>query len=132
MKLWDTNIVSELARREPDAAVLAWVKTETSLAISAVTVDELFFGLTWRPRPRIYSWLESFLAARGEVLDVTSQIARLSGELRAQLRAAGKVRTQADMWIAVTAQVHDLTLVTRNVKDFEGCGIEVFDPFKRS
>jgi predicted nucleic acid-binding protein len=129
VKLWDTNVVSELARREPDAKVLAWVETETSLAISAVTVDELFFGLTWRPCPRISFWLESFLMARCEVLAVTSQIARLGGELRAQLRTIGKVRTQADIWIAATAQVHGLTLVTRNVKDFEGCNIEIFDPF---
>jgi predicted nucleic acid-binding protein len=130
LKLWDTNILSELARREPQETLLAWVEHEREVAISTVTVDELFFGLSWQPRPRIHAWLERFLATRCNVLDVTAPIARLGGELRGRLRAAGQVRTQADMWIAATARVHTLALVTRNVKDFEGCGIELVDPFR--
>lgn len=128
MKLWDTNILSELARREPHPAILAWVEAESEFAISAVTVDELFFGLTWQPRPRIRAWLEDFVDNRCKVLDVTADIARLGGELRGRLRAAGQVRTQADMWIAATARVDELPLVTRNARDFDGCGIEVLDP----
>lgn len=129
MKLWDTNILSELARPRPSPNVLDWVESEEGLAISAVTIDELYFGFSWKPRPRTQAWLEHFLATYCEVLDVTASIARLGGELRGRLQADGKVRTQADIWIAATARVHDLPLVTRNVKDFEGCGIEVLDPF---
>lgn len=128
MKLWDTNILSELARRAPHPALLTWVEAERELAISVVTVDEIFFGLTWQPRPRIAAWLESFIETRCQVLPVTAAIARKSGELRGRLRAMGQVRSQADMWIAATAEVHSLPLATRNVKDFEGCGIEVIDP----
>ena len=129
MKLWDTNILSELARREPHPRLLTWVGTEDELAISVVTIDELFFGLSWQPRPGIRTWLERFLASRCKVLDMTESIAQLGGELRGRLRASGQVRTQADMWIAATAQSHELPLVTRNVKDFAGCGIELIDPF---
>ncbi|MDA8018835.1 MAG: type II toxin-antitoxin system VapC family toxin [Thermoanaerobaculia bacterium] len=130
MKLWDTNVVSELCRPSPDPAVLTWVESEKSIAISVVTVDELTFGPTWRPRPRINAWLETFFADYCEVLDITEVIARLAGELRGRLRARGEVRTQADTWIAATARVHGLPLVTRNVKDFQGCGIEIVDPFE--
>ncbi|MEM7587597.1 MAG: type II toxin-antitoxin system VapC family toxin [Acidobacteriota bacterium] len=129
MKLWDTNILSELARRQPHPALLAWVEAEDELAISAVTVDEIFFGLTWQPRPRVAAWLESFIDTRCTVLPVTARIARVGGRLRGRLRAVGQVRTQADMWIAATAEVCSLPLVTRNVKDFEDCGIEVIDPW---
>lgn len=129
MKLWDTNIISELARRDPHPGVLSWLEGESELALSAVTVDEIFFGLTWQPRPRIHDWLERFLTTRCTVLSVTEPVARLGGELRGRLRAAGQVRSQADMLIAATARIHDLILVTRNARDFEGCGIEIVDPF---
>lgn len=130
MKLWDTNIVSELSRPAPNPGVLAWAESEDSIAISVVTVDELLFGLTWRPRPRIDTWLETFFANHCEVLEVTETIARLSGEMRGHLQAEGEVRTQADMWIAATARVHGLAVVTRNARDFQGCGVEVVDPFE--
>jgi len=63
------------------------------------------------------------------VLDITPAVARRAGELRAFLQASGQVRTQADMLIAASAQVHGLTLVTRNTRDFDGCGIAVLNPF---
>lgn len=129
MKLWDTNIVSELARPEPHPGVLLWAQREEALAISVVTVEELTYGLSWRPRPRISAWLERFLVDHCSVLDVTDPIARLAGELRGRLRAQGEARTLADMWIAATARIHKLQLATRNAKDFRGCGIELVDPF---
>ena len=130
MKLWDTNIVSELSRPSPNPGVLAWAKGEDAIAISAVTVDEMMFGLTRRPRPRISTWLESFFTNHCEVMDVTEPVARLAGELRGHLRAKGEVRTQADMLVAATAKIHGFSLITRNTKDFKGCGVEVINQFE--
>ncbi len=132
MQLADTNVISELMRQRPHPGLLAWRDMADvaygRLAISAVTVDEIAFGLARRPHAAMLAWFDLFLA-RNEVLTVTAPIARRAGEMRAQLAARGQVRSQADMLIAATAQVHALTLVTRNVRDFDGCGIAVLDPF---
>jgi predicted nucleic acid-binding protein len=126
--LLDTNIVSELCRPRPDAGVMAWAAQETAHAISAVTVDEILFGLAWRPNARIALWFDAYLS-RHPVLPVTLEIARRAGELRGAFAARGINRSQADMFIAATAQLHALTLVTRNTADFAGCGIPVLNPF---
>ena len=127
--LLDTNIIGELARREPDAGVLRWAAAAGAVALSVVTVEEIHYGLAWRPNARIAAWFEGFFAA-ALVLPVSADIARRAGELRGGLAAAGQVRTQADMLIAATAQVQQLTLVTRNLRDFAGCGIGLLDPFQ--
>ena len=128
--LCDTNIISELARQKPNAGVWAWASQHQAITLSSITVDELYFGLSWRPNPRIRFWLEGFLGDYCTILPVTDHIAILSGELRGSLHAKGIVRSQADMLIAATAVIHDFTLVTRNIKDFDGCGIRVLNPFK--
>lgn len=130
LKLCDTNILSELAKARPNPGVLEWAETERRLALSVITIDELYFGLAWRPHPKIRAWLDDFLAARCEALDITPEIARIGGELRGNLQARGRIRTQADALIAATARAHGLTLVTRNVKDFEDCGVAILNPFR--
>jgi len=127
--LVDTNVISELCRRRPDLGVLAWASTVTRYAVSVISMDEVFFGLAWRPNAPVLAWMEGYFE-RHEVLPVSSVIARRAGDLRGQLAARGLVRHQADMLIAATAQVHQLTLVTRNVRDFEHCGIGLLNPFR--
>ena len=126
--LVDTNIISELCRRAPDENVLAWAAGVTELAISAITVEEIFFGLSWHPNIRIMTWMEAFFE-RHEILPVSVDIARSGGAMRGRLTAKGVVREQADILIAATALRHQLTLVTRNTCDFESCGIELLNPF---
>ncbi len=132
MQLVDTNILSELMRPQPDAGVLAWLQGREAvnprLTISAVTVDEIMFGLSGHPTARLLAWFDAFVQ-RHEVLPITTDVARRAGVLRGQLQARGQTRTQADMLIAATAQIHALTVVTRNVRDFDGCGIAVLNPF---
>ena len=129
MYLTDTNIVSELMRPRPDTGVRQWVITQTAtFAISAITVDEIVFGLQRRPHPAKMDWFERFVR-HCTVLAVTDNIARQAGLLRAQLSTRGMVSALADLLIAATAEMHALTLVTRNVRDFDGCGIAVLNPF---
>lgn len=129
MWLVDTNIISELARREPAPDVLRWAESVDTAVLSVVTVEEIYYGLTWHPNPRILAWFGNFMSD-STVLPVTDEIARRAGELRGELASCGVVRTQADMLIAATAQLHRLILVTRNTRDFVGCGIGLLDPFQ--
>lgn len=127
--LVDTNVLSELSRRQPDPGVLRWAAGVVAIAVSVITVEEIRCCLAWRPNARIGAWFDRYLSESCEVLAVTEQIAIRSGELRGHLRTEGRPRTQADMLIAATAQVHQRVLVTRNVRDFDGCGLALLDPF---
>jgi predicted nucleic acid-binding protein len=128
MLLIDTNIISELSRRQPDPAVQAWASGITEFRFSAVTLEEIAFGLAWRPNARIQAWTDSFFS-RHAALPITPDIAKRAGALRGRLAAQGSPRAQADMLIAATALIHGLTLATRNVRDFEGCGVALLNPF---
>ncbi|KAB8334268.1 type II toxin-antitoxin system VapC family toxin [Scytonema tolypothrichoides VB-61278] len=125
----DTNIISELTRPMPNPGVTAWSDTVTSMNLSVITIEEIYYGLTAKPNVRIQNWFENFLTTHCQILPITSEIAKCSGELRGFLRTQGKPRTQADIFIAATAKIYSLTLVTRNIKDFEDCGISTLNPF---
>jgi predicted nucleic acid-binding protein len=127
--LVDTNVISELARPSPNYGVVDWAGKVTELAVSVIAIEEIEFGLSAKPNDRIRVWFERFVELHCETLDVTEAVARRAGSMRGRFRAAGVTRTQADMLIAATAAQHGLTLVTRNIRDFEGCGIAVLDPF---
>ena len=127
--LVDTNVISELSRRTPNSGVLSWAETVTSVQISAVTVEEIFFGLAWKPNQRIQQWIEQFFTEDCRIRPVTLEIAKCSGLLRGGLAARGRQRSQADMLIAATAHVNQLTLVTRNIRDFDDCGVALLNPF---
>lgn len=125
----DTNVLSELARKVPNPGVLEWARRVTRMFVSVVTIEEVYFGLSWKPNPRVLSWFEEFLEKNCESLLVTPVIAIRCGQLRGHLQAIGQSRRQADILIAATASVHALTVVTRNVADFEGCGVSTLNPF---
>jgi len=127
--LCDTNILSELARKEPDPGVLAWASGQMRLRLSVITIEEVIYGLSWQPNARVKDWFERFEEEYCDVLPVIEPISRHAGELRGALRRAGRTRSQADLPIAATAALHGLTLVSRNEKDFSGCGISVLNPF---
>lgn len=128
--LADTNILSELVKARPDAGVLAWSSGVSRIALSVITIEEIQFGLSRRPNPAIARWFAETLPRIAEQLPVTSDVAQTAGQLRGRFAARGVARSQADMLIAATAQVHHLTLVTRNVRDFDECGIGLLNPFR--
>jgi toxin FitB len=127
--LVDTNVLSELVRARPNLGVVEWTSSQKEFRLSAISVEELWFGLALKPSPRLELWLSSFLADFCSVLPVTGEVAKRCGLLRGQLRRTGIQRTQAETLIAATAQEHRLTVVTRNERDFEACGVPVFNPF---
>lgn len=127
--LVDTNVISELARAQPDQSVVDWARDINTIAVSVVTVEEVSFGLSWRPNARVARWFERFFETRCEVIPLSNAIAERAGWLRGQLQGAGEMRMQADMFIAATAQLHGLVVVTRNERDFVGCAVPVLNPF---
>jgi len=128
--LVDTNVLSELMRPAPHSRVVGWARQQDGFRLSVVSLEEILFGLELRPNPRVQQWFAGFVAEHCEVLKVTERIARRCAMLRGSHRAKGRQRTQADMLIAATAAEHALPLATRNVRDFEGCGIPVVNPFR--
>lgn len=131
--LLDTNVVSELRRRQPEPQVLAWLATTTSaqLHLSVLTVGEIHQGIE-RLRARdpkqaaaLSTWADELTTGYADrILPVSAQVARRWAELNT-------VRTLPviDSLIAATASVHGLTVVTRNTRDMEGVGVDLVDPW---
>jgi predicted nucleic acid-binding protein len=127
--LCDTNIISELVRPQPNPGVIVWSQQISSISISVITLEEIAYGLAAKPNARVQAWFEEFLQSKCKIFPITVEIAQRSGELRGQLRTQGKPRSQADILIAATAQINQLTLVTRNIRDFGDCNILLLNPF---
>ncbi|OAN44965.1 type II toxin-antitoxin system VapC family toxin [Magnetospirillum moscoviense] len=120
--LLDTNVISELARQQPDAGVEAQILAhERNCAIAAPTVEELAYGVARLPASRkrdmLDRWLEA-VVARFILLPYDPRCALWLGRERARLTAIGKPAPRADGEIASIAVINDLVLVTRNVADF--------------
>ena len=136
--LLDTNVPSELVRTRPDARVENWVysKDEQSLYLSAVTIGELRQGIVPLPggkrRAKLERWLEKDLVPqfRGRILPVNHFIADRWGTLSGECRLRGTPLNTADGMIAATALEYEFIVVTRNVKDFRGLGVTVFNPWE--
>ncbi len=130
--LVDTNVVSELTKRRQNTGAIAWITAQKTITISAITIDELAFGVLRAPpaqRVRLGTWLDALVAAKPTIVPIDADVARLAGELRANAAARGRVATQPDMLIAASALLGGHTLATRNVRDFRGTGVLLFDPF---
>jgi toxin FitB len=132
MYLLDTNIISELRRPKPHANLIAWLSgiAPDQVFISAVTLGELQAGVeNTRQQDSgraeiIESWVDS-VAASYNVLPMGGDAFRCWGKLM-HAKPADLI---ADAMIAATAAVHNLTVVTRNLRDFERLGVPAFDPF---
>lgn len=132
MYLLDTNVVSELRRPHPHGGVISWLRraADTDLFVSAVTIGELQAGveLTRERDPakaaEIEAWLD-LVAQTMNVLPMDTQAFRCWAR-PLHHRSDDLIE---DAMIAATAIVHDLVIVTRNLRDFEGCGVRLLDPF---
>lgn len=129
--LADTNAISELVKKNPDAHVMQWVQSAQLIAISAITIEEAHFGLAWQPNARKLSLLNALVQSLHAIYPITESIAQRAGVLRGQFQAQGITRSAPDMLIAATAQEHQLIIATRNVRDFLGCGVQIVNPFEQ-
>ena len=135
--LLDTNVVSEWARPRPDAGVIAWLAEveEDEVFLSVVTLAELRRGIArmtrGRRRTRLDEWLRHELPLRFEhrILPIDSQVAMMWGDIVSGREANGRPISVMDAFIAATARMHDLSLVTRNVSDFAGTVAEIANPW---
>lgn len=136
--LLDTNVVSEPMKVRPNAGVLSWLVQveEDSVFLSVVTITELRYGIerlaTGKRRERLEGWLRKDLTSRfGErILPVDLEIADVCGRLVARSETIGRPIEARDAFIAATAEVRGLTLVTRNVSDFEATVKDIVSPWK--
>ena len=137
MILLDTNVVSELMRAEPAQTVLDWFGRHDAadLFISAVTEAELRTGVAILPegqrRDRLQLAIDAMIEQdfQARVLPFDSLAAKAYAEIAARHRAAGRPIAEADCQIAAIARAMGAPVVTRNVKDFDGCGIRLINPW---
>jgi hypothetical protein len=130
--LLDTNVVSELRKPRPHGAVVAWLQDleDTQLHISAVTIGEIQAGIELTrvqdaaKAAELTAWLDR-VAAAYNVLPMDAVAFRAWATLMHR-RSDTLIE---DAMIAATAKVHGLTVATRNVADFQGFGVPVFNPF---
>ena len=137
MFILDTNVVSELMRPAPDPAIASWVAARATSRqfLTAVTEAELRFGLAVMPpgkrRDGLATGLERMLKTgfANRVLPFDSGAARAYAGIAAARRRGGRPIAQADCEIAAIARARHMAVATRNVRDFQDVGIEIFNPW---
>jgi toxin FitB len=135
--LLDTNIVSELRTKNPEPRVVEWMEAadEGLLYLSVLTLGEIRKGaallLQDRRRTQLETWLEIDLQARfaGRILPINSAIADRWGWIAAEAKRKGMTLPLIDGLLAATALHHNLTIVSRNVKDFVNTQVPVLNPW---
>jgi predicted nucleic acid-binding protein len=136
--LIDTNVISEMTRARPDAQVVSFLHEvdEDRLFMSVVTLAELRRGVALKAdgkaKRALEAWLANDLAERfsDRIVDVDRQIADSWGGLMASAKRRGLALHVMDGFLAATAVARQLTLATRNVKDFAPFGVPTFDPWR--
>ena len=137
MIVLDTNVLSETLRPVPEPSVLDWLAKQprASLFTTTVTRGEILYGIRllsdgkrrrglWDAAKKIFD--EDFA---GQVLSFDSDAADMYAEFAASRRTAGEPISQFDAMTVAMARSRGASLATRNVKDFEGCGVDVINPW---
>ena len=135
--LLDTNVLSEVTKPSPDEGVLRWIHglDEDRTFISIVSIAEIRRGValmdSGRKRDALSEWLAHDLPQRFEnrIIPVEGAVALTWGDLMALAKRSGRGLASMDGLIAAAAVAHQLTLATRNTKDFEGFGVDIINPW---
>ncbi len=132
--LLDTNVLSEAGKPVPDPRMRSFLKEQSNVWLSVVTLHEIEFGICLlqrgRKRSSLESAIESVKAAFGnKILGIGAVEARQAANLRAEAHKHGRDLPLPDALIAATAHHHGLTLATRNISAFDYLGVDVIDPW---
>ncbi len=133
MFLIDTNVISELMRATPAPSVLNWFSTQdpSTLYLSVVTEADLRTGIAILPagqrREGLKAALDETIAEdfEGRILPFDSDAAKTYAEIAAGRRSAGRPIADADCQIASIARAAGAIVATQNLRDFEGCGVDL-------
>ncbi|HEX3881760.1 MAG TPA: type II toxin-antitoxin system VapC family toxin [Stellaceae bacterium] len=134
----DTNVVSEAVAPRPCTKVLDWMGQvpPAELFTTAITEAELLFGVALLPDGRRRRSLEGLIAGvlyedfAGRILPFDSAAARVFAEIGLARRRAGRPISDPDAWIAAIARSRGASVATRNIADFDGCGVTLIDPWR--
>jgi len=137
MIVLDTNVLSEVLRPAPEQRVMAWLDRQprASIFTSAVTQGEILYGIRLMPdgqrRKKLWQAALAIFSEEfsGRVLSFDDEAASRYADIAASRRTAGRPISQFDGMIASITRSRGATLATRNAKDFDGCGIEVVNPW---
>ncbi len=140
MLILDTNVISELMRPRPDPAVQAWISAQAGASqfITTITEAELRYGVALLPAGKRRDGLSDLLAQMfsqefdDRVLPFDRDAAAAYAPIVATRQKNGKPIAQFDAQIAAIAASRGAAVVTRNASDFQGCGIEVINPWRES
>ena len=134
MYLIDTNVISEVTKKAPDASVLTFLSTEADLWVPSMALHEMAFGirrLSGGPkRTRLERAIALFTAEFDDrIVPLHREAAEHAAEFRAQAEHRKFELSLSDALIAGTAAAHGLILATRNVKDFERLDLDILNPW---
>ena len=137
MIIIDTNVISEMMKPSPVTAVLDWFNEQgaVSLYLTAITIGEIGYGIRALPdgqrRRLLTEGFEALLtvAFENRILDFDAAAARRYGDIMAKRKEMGRPLASLDGQIIAIAQANACAVATRNVRDFEYCGLTIINPF---
>jgi predicted nucleic acid-binding protein len=136
----DTNVISELIAKQPNKKVVAWLDQldPHTVYLSVITIGEIRKGmeklLPSKRRDAVREWLETDLLLRfqGRILEITTEVMLVWGELTGRLEKEGRSIKAIDSLIAAIALQGNYSLVTRNEHDFQHTGVTIINPWKEA
>lgn len=131
--LVDANVLSEATKPAPEPKVMQWLRAnEAELVVDPIILGEIRFGIELmapgRRRKRFEHWFAEGVENLA-CLPIDAATGMCWEQLLAKLRTSGGAMPYKDSLISATALLHDLTVATRNTRDFQQAGVKVFDPF---
>ena len=133
MYLIDTNIISEMTKPKKNLGVIKWLTMQDTLALSVISYHEIRYGINRakkEQKKKLEIWWNEFLSYSPEFLQIDINVSNISSVIRSKSESEGHPMTLADSLIAATAIHSNKILVTRNVTDFDRCGLSLLNPFE--